>query len=108
MKTIPISATPLFVHLRRSACLDSVLTVCNGCAYTYPNATGAKHIVGLVKVTIKPGDSQEELAGDAVRITGIGVSRYATPLQKGIVLGYHQEDLTALHQNVALFIKNPV
>ncbi len=92
----------LFI-VRNAALVLMIATTCSGCAYTHIDTDGTKHIIGLVNIKIKPCDSKEQLAGDSLSITNIGVSIYSTPLDKGFAFGYTQENITALRQDVIVF-----
>lgn len=85
------------VHLRHSSILSLLFLtiICSGCAITYIDAHGAKHVLGLVKLEIKPG-APEQNVGETVHVQTIGVAVYSTPLNQGVVIGYNREITTAI------------
>lgn len=79
----------------------------SGCALSYVDSRGATHVLGLVKLTIEPGTSGEQLAGDSVQIRSVGVSVYSTPLNSGVVIGYNHETLMAVRNDSVFLRRSP-
>ena len=88
------------VHARSSSVLALLLlfTICSGCALTYTDAQGAKHVLGLVKLEIKPS-APEQTIGETVHVQSIGVAVYSTPLNQGVVIGYNREITTVIRDH---------
>ena len=78
----------------------------SGCAYTYVDSKGGKHIVGLVDIKIEPGEKEGQLGGQSVEVNSIGMSIYSTPMNSGFALGYNREFIMDIHNNSCLYIKN--
>lgn len=79
------------------------ISILSSCAYTHVADDGTKYIIGLVNLKIKPSNSNEQLAGDSVSITSVGISFYSTPIHNGFTVGYNNEDITTLRQNSLVF-----
>ncbi|MBI2372111.1 MAG: hypothetical protein HYV08_18085 [Deltaproteobacteria bacterium] len=97
----------LFLQIGGFICGASLLAASNGCSFTYVDSRGATHVLGLVKLTIEPPWNREELGAESVQIRSVGISVYSTPLHTGVVIGYNHETLTAVHNNAAVFTREP-
>jgi len=85
------------VRARSSSIFSLLLLIAlsSGCAITYTDAQGAKHVLGLVKLEIKPS-APEQTIGETVHVQSIGVAVYSTPLNRGVAIGYNRETTTAI------------
>ena len=72
-----------------------LIAASSGCAITYTDVGGAKHVLGLVKLEIKPR-APERTIGETVEIQSIGIVVYSTPLNRGVAIGYNREITTAI------------
>jgi hypothetical protein len=78
-----------------------------GCAFTYTDANGDRHAIGLVDITIRAPAAPETLAGDVVEITTLGLS-VGQNVQGGyLTAGFNRQATAALRDN-ALVLANPV
>jgi hypothetical protein len=82
--------------------LLALALACTACAHTYIDATGNRHIVGLVNLTL-PADSTAA-AGDWVRMRTIGLSISRTDIASSIDLGYSDNTLAIIRDNSCAFI----
>ena len=71
----------------------------SACALNYVDDQGVTHVVGFVNMSIPPSTITEQAVAESVQIQTVGVSLYSTPINKGIVVGYGKELLTAVHNN---------
>src|SRR5437763_98537 len=78
-----------------------------GCAFTYTDANGDRHAIGLVDITVRAPAAPETLAGDVVEVTSLGVSIGQNAQSGYLTAGYNRETTAALRDN-ALVIGNPV
>ena len=93
--------------LRVIAYLVLVLaTGLDGCAFSYTDANGDRHAIGLVDITVRAPTSTA-LAGDVVEITSLGLSIGQTAQGGYITAGFNREATAALRDN-ALVLGNPV
>src|SRR5258708_24527988 len=60
----------------------------SGCAYSYIGADRARHVFGLVDLTIKPAGDSATFAGDVVDVTTIGASYIQTSHGGSITFRY--------------------
>lgn len=77
-----------------------------GCAYTYDDAHGYRHIVGFVDVSIASAKDDETIAGNVVSVTSIGVVASKNAQGHTFALGYTSETTAAIKDN-ALVLGNP-
>src|SRR5438552_11304200 len=78
-----------------------------GCAYTYTDANGDRHAIGLVDSTVRAPAAPETLTGDVVEVTSLGVSIGQNAQGGYLTAGYSRETTAALRDN-ALVIGNPI
>jgi hypothetical protein len=75
----------------------------NGCAVSRLDSDGNKQIIGFIKLTIPgPGDPRE-LAGESVHLSTVGILLFTSPVQSGFSIGYSNEKMTGLRNNVLVF-----
>lgn len=94
----------------RAACAAGLLlmtAVTQGCAFTYTDANGDRHAIGLVDITVRAPAASETVAGDVVEVASIGLSIGRNPQGGYITAGYNRQTTAALRDN-ALVIGNPV
>lgn len=84
-----------------------VAFTCQGCALSYIDSDGNRHVVGLVDVSIQSPRSSQTFAGDVVEIIAVGASVGQTAQGGYITLGYSREASAALRDN-ALVIGDPL
>jgi hypothetical protein len=93
---------------RAAACLLLGLsTALGGCAFTYTDANGDRHAVGLLDVTVRAPAAPETFAGDVVEVTSLGLSIGQTAQGGYLTAGFNRETTAALRDN-ALVLGNPV
>jgi hypothetical protein len=75
-----------------------------GCAFTYTDANGDRHTLGLVDITVR---APETLAGDIVEVTSLGVSIGQNAQGGYLTAGYNRQTTAALRDH-ALVLGNPI
>lgn len=78
-----------------------------GCAYTEISDDGSKRIVGLVDLKISSDNEQIAIAGEVIRVRSIGLAILATPINSSITLGYSDNELAAVKDNIFV-VGNPL
>ena len=68
----------------------------SGCAFTYTDANGDRHAVGLLDVTVRAPAAPETLAGDVVEMTSLGLSIGQTAQGGYLTAGFNRETTAAL------------
>lgn len=81
--------------------------ILSGCSYSYLDQNGARHVVGLVDMTIAASGDRSSYAGDVVDISGIGVAFSAAPDGWNFSVGYTRETFAGLRDN-AMIVDNPL
>ena len=82
-------------------------TALGGCAFSYMDANGDRHAVGLLDVTVRAPAAPETFAGDVVEMTSLGLSIGQTAQGGYLTAGFNRETTAALRDN-ALVLGNPV
>ena len=82
-------------------------SACQSCAYTYFDANGDRHAVGLMDITLRAPRDLATVAGDVIELTAIGVSVGQTAQGGYLTVGFSREATAALRDN-ALVIGNPI
>ncbi len=91
-----------------TACLLlSLATSLVGCAFTYTDANGDRHAIGLLDMTVRAPAAPATLAGDVVEITSLGLSLGQNALGGYLTAGFNRQTTAALRDN-ALVLGNPV
>ena len=80
---------------------------CQSCAFSYTDADGNRHMLGLVDITVHSPAAPETFAGNVVDVAAIGLIASVTAQGGYIALGYSHEATAALRDNV-LVIGDPV
>ena len=78
-----------------------------GCAFTYTDANGDRHTLGLVDITVRAPAAPETLAGDVVEVTSLGLSIGQNAQGGYLTAGYNRQSTAALRDN-ALVLGNPI
>lgn len=78
-----------------------------GCAYSYVDEGGARHIIGIVDVTIAPSGDTSTYAGDVVDVSSIGFSLTQTAQGTDVAAGYNRTTFASLRDN-SLVLGNPL
>src|ERR1700688_3766805 len=78
-----------------------------GCAFSYTDANGDRHAIGLVDITVRAPAASETLAGDIVEVTSLGLSVGQNAQGGYLTAGYNHQTTAALRDN-ALVLGNPV
>ena len=79
----------------------------HGCAFTYTDANGDRHAIGLLGMTVRAPAVPDTLAGDVVEITSLGISIGQTAQGGYVTAGFNREASAALRDN-ALVLGNPI
>jgi hypothetical protein len=78
-----------------------------GCAFSYTDANGDRHAIGLVDITVRAPAAPETLAGDIVEVTSLGLSIGQNAQGGYLTAGFNRQATAALRDN-ALVLGNPV
>jgi hypothetical protein len=90
---------------RRAWAVLLVLPALYGCAVSYDDAAGNRHVLGFADVTVAPA-RDEALAGNVVAVRSIGL--YAGRNAQGSTLGLgYTSETTAVIKDNALVLGNP-
>lgn len=68
-----------------------------GCAYTYVDEQGSRHMMGFVWAKLPPPAFAN--AADSLRVRAIGISTTKTPAGSAIVLGYSDSNIVVVRDN---------
>jgi len=82
-------------------------TALGGCAFTYTDANGDRHAIGLMDITVRAPAAPEMFAGDVVEVTSLGLSIGQNAQGGYLTAGFNRETTAALRDN-ALVLGNPV
>lgn len=69
----------------------------SGCAHTYVDAEGSRHLIGLVWAKLPPPAGAT--AADSLRVRAIGLSAARTPVGTSLVLGYSDSNIVVVRDN---------
>ena len=75
---------------------------CQACSFSYLDANGDRHVIGLVDITVHPAGDPKTFAGDVVDVTTLGFAAAQTAQGGFIALGYNHEVSAALRDNVSV------
>src|SRR5437879_3366331 len=78
-----------------------------GCAFTYTDANGDRHAIGLVDITVRAPAAPETLAGDIIEVTSLGLSVGQNAQGGYLTAGFNRQTTAALRDN-ALVLGNPI
>lgn len=78
-----------------------------GCAYSYVDDQGARHVMGLVDLKLVAADSDDTFAGDVVDLSTFGISFSDNAAGRSFTIGYSRE-VTGHLRNHALVMGNPL
>ena len=78
-----------------------------GCAFSYTDANGDRHAIGLVDITVRAPAAPETLAGDIIEVTSVGLSIGQNAQGGYLTAGFNREASAALRDS-ALVLVNPV
>jgi hypothetical protein len=92
---------------RRAALLLLAAAGAQGCAFTYTDASGHRHTLGLVDISVRAPAAPETLAGDIVDMTSLGLSIGRNAQGGYLTVGYNRQSTAALRDN-ALVLGNPI
>ena len=76
----------------------------SGCAYTYLDESGAKRIVGLVSVTVRPEDVPLRSSAQIVGVKNIGASVIRSKISSSISFGYNSDSIATVYDNSCVFL----
>ena len=81
--------------------------IMSGCALSYVDDDGSRHIIGFASVVIPPPDRNEPTAGNVIDLTTIGLSFNDMPEGQSLTLGYSRAVTATLKDN-SLVLGNPL
>jgi hypothetical protein len=96
---------PIYSHLvTKGAWIVGCASIA-GCALSYVDTTGQRHVVGLVHVTM-PHHTSESLTGRVswVRFQSIGLSLVNSDMNSSIGIGYHDTSLVSASSQSCLVV----
>ena len=74
-----------------------------GCAYSYVDDHGTRHVVGLVDLELPASEEDQTFAGHVVDLTTLGISFSGNPSGSSFTVGYSRE-VTGYLRNHALVL----
>jgi hypothetical protein len=92
---------------QRAVLAAALATALSGCAFSYTDANGDRHVIGLVDYTVRAPAAPETLAGDIVEVASIGISIGQNAQGGYFTAGFNRQTTAALRDN-ALVIGNPI
>ena len=84
----------------------SISIALNGCAYSYVDESGVKHIIGLVNINIETLPEEGTYAGKVVDMQTVGITVNSTDKGGSIAIGYNR-DVSGYIKDHALVMGNP-
>jgi hypothetical protein len=78
-----------------------------GCSFSYVDAQGDQHVLGLVDYTVHAPGDPNTLAGNVLEVTSVGISVGQNAQGGYLTAGYNRQTTAALRDNAAL-LGNPV
>ena len=78
-----------------------------GCSYSYVDAQGTHHVIGLVSLELRAYKDNETIAGAVADIRAIGLSVHSDPESTNVTFGYSRIVSGHLRNNV-LVLGDPV
>lgn len=78
--------------------LALALAMLAGCAHTYVDAGGNRHVVGMMHLTL-PADTAIPKSADWLRMRTIGLALSSTDLGSALELGYSDNTLAVVRNN---------
>lgn len=92
------------IELKNLILIPLLLTLLSSCAVNYQDKDGNQRIIGFVSITLEKTPDQHLVAGDKIEITNIGIMYSSTPIHNGVSIGYYNEIVTILKNDVATII----
>lgn len=83
-----------------------VVCFAEGCAYSYIDNDGDRHLIGLVDVKIRDAPESETYAGQIVDWRTLGISVNRNEMGSSVAIGYNR-DVSGYLKNNSLVIGNP-
>ena len=87
--------------------LLAVACICQlaGCAHSWTDANGTRHVLGFVRMEIPIG-TPETPNGQFTRISSIGLSLFQAGRESGLALGYNSMDTAWIGSNACISIQD--
>jgi len=92
------------MHTKLTNLIILLIPLLSSCAVNYQDKDGNQRIIGFVSITLEKSPNQYLVAGDKIDITNIGVMYSSTPIHNGLSIGYYNEIVTILKNDVATII----
>ena len=84
-----------------SIALLVVLTITfDGCAISRLDTDGNRQIIGFVNLKMPGPRDPQQIGGETVSISTVGVLIYTTPIHSGLSIGFSREKVTGILNNV--------
>lgn len=87
--------------------LGASCAVLTGCAYSYVDERGSRHVLGLVHIELAAPDRDPTFAGHVVDLSTFGISLNGNPSGNSFTIGYSRE-VTGYLRNHALALGDPL
>jgi hypothetical protein len=88
-------------------CRWAILAACvfalPGCAHSYIDADGNRHVLGFVHLVTPRPENDRNIGAESVRVKSIGLSMLASPQRTNFTLGYSDDTLLFLRNNACVF-----
>lgn len=76
-----------------------------GCAFSYTDEAGNRHVIGMMHMTLPPPDTLSQ-GSTAVRMTSVGLSFTQWDVGTAMALGYNETTLIGVGPNSCVAIKD--
>ena len=95
-----------FERMTWNSVLIVISTAVSGCAVSYDDSLGHRHVLGLVDMSVIPAAGNDTLAGNVISLKSLGLHMSHHDGQTMIGLGYTNESTAGIRDN-ALVLGNP-
>lgn len=82
------------------------ILILSGCAYTFVDNDGTKHIIGLAKIDIPPTTKGNLIVGENISVKTIGVSISKIITGGSVSIGYNNDSITTLFSGALILDDN--
>jgi hypothetical protein len=92
---------------RRLGLVAASCIALSGCAYSYVDEDGARHVIGLVDLKLLPSHDDAAFAGHVVDLSTLGISLNENPSGSSFTIGYSRE-VSGYLRNHVLVVGDPL
>jgi hypothetical protein len=90
-----------------AACCMAGVLVLAGCAHSYVDAAGNRHVVGWAHITLPPASGTENIGAHSMRVRSAGLTLLASPERTHLTLGLADDTLVVVRNNACVAMKDP-